>query len=101
MANSKKIKELLQLWETTASNQLTCEKQSIRLPVENAAKLQALAEMYPQRSVAEIITDLLSATLDDAESSMSHASDKLKRLQVFCLGFIPKRIHLCQRALLW
>lgn len=101
IVNSKKIKELLQLWETTASNQLTREEQSIRLPVEDAAKLQALAEMYPQRSVAEIITDLLSAALDDVESSMSHVNGKLKGLQAFCLGFIPKRIHLRQRALLW
>ena len=64
------------MWETTASGQLTCEQQSIRLPVEDAAKLQALAEMYPRRSVTEIITDLLSVALDDVESSMPYVSGK-------------------------
>ncbi|WP_420814600.1 type 1 pili tip component [Oceanicoccus sagamiensis] len=74
--SSMKVKELLQLWETTASGQLTREEQSIRLPVEDAAKLQALAEMYPRRSVTEIVTDLLSAALDDVESSMPYVSGK-------------------------
>ena len=74
--SSIKVKELLQLWETTASGQLTREEHSIRLPVEDAAKLQALAEMYPRRSVTDIITDLLSAALDDVESSMPYISGK-------------------------
>ncbi|MGK0500110.1 MAG: putative DNA-binding protein [Oceanicoccus sp.] len=66
------IQQLLQLWETTASGQLTEEHYSIRLPVEDAAKLQALAELYPRRAITEIVTDLLSAALNDVESHMPY-----------------------------
>ena len=40
--------------------------------IEDAAKLQALAEMYPRRALADIITDLLSAALRDLESSLPY-----------------------------
>ena len=67
-----KVQELLSLWEQTASGKLTKEHYSIRLPIEDAAKLQALADMYPRRSVTDIITDLLSAALNDVESSLPY-----------------------------
>lgn len=67
-----KVRELLSLWERTANGDLTDEAFTVRLPVEDAAKIQALAEMYPRRSVSEIITDLLSAALTDLESSLPY-----------------------------
>lgn len=67
-----KIQELLSLWEKTANGSLTPEEFTIRLPIEDAAKLQALAEMYPRRALADIITDLLSAALRDLESSLPY-----------------------------
>ena len=67
-----KVQELLCLWEKTASGKLTREQYSIHLPIEDAAKLQALADMYPRRSITDIITDLLSAALNDVESSLPY-----------------------------
>lgn len=67
-----KVKDLLCLWEKTANGKLTHEQFNIRLPIEDAAKLQALAEMYPRRSINDIITDLLSAALEDVESSLPY-----------------------------
>lgn len=67
-----KVKELLCLWEQTANGDLTAEHYSIRLPIEDAAKLQALADLYPRRSVSDIITDLLSAALNEVESSLPY-----------------------------
>ncbi|MFA7552956.1 MAG: type 1 pili tip component [Spongiibacteraceae bacterium] len=67
-----KVTELLTLWEHTASSQLTQEEFNIRLPVEDAAKLHALADMYPRRSMTDILTDLLSAVLTDVESSLPY-----------------------------
>jgi len=66
------IQELIKLWETHASGALTQEEFSIRLPIEDAAKLKALAEMYPRRSITDIITDLLSSSLENIESSMPY-----------------------------
>lgn len=67
-----KVAELLELWEQSASGALSDEEFSIRLPVEDAAKLKALAELYPRRSVTELITDLLSAALNEVESSLPY-----------------------------
>ena len=66
------IKSLITLWESTASGKLTDEKFTVQLPLEDAAKLYALAEIYPRRSINEIITDLLSASLDDVESQLPY-----------------------------
>lgn len=67
-----KVNELLRLWEKTASGELTQEMYSIRLPIQDAAKLNALADMYPRRTVTNILTDLLSAALRDVESSLPY-----------------------------
>lgn len=67
-----KVRELLSMWENTARGDLTPERFSVRLPVEDAARIRALAEMYPRRSVEEIITDLLSAALLELESSLPY-----------------------------
>ena len=67
-----KIDELLRLWEENANSKLSCEKYAIRLPLDDAAKLQALAEIYPRRSIDEIISELLSAALHDVEQSLPY-----------------------------
>lgn len=67
-----KIHELLRLWEKTANGELTREEYNIRLPLVDAAKLQALAEIYPRRSIEEILSDLLSAALSDVETSLPY-----------------------------
>ena len=66
------IQQLLHLWETTASGELTQEVFSVRLPVESAAKLHALAEMYPRRQITELITDLMAAALNDVETCLPY-----------------------------
>jgi hypothetical protein len=76
-----KIKELLSRWTETANGALTQEIYEVRLPVEDAAKLQALAEMFPRRNVTDIITELLSASLNEMESSLPYVSgDKVVAL---------------------
>ena len=67
-----KVHELLSTWEKTSRGGLTPEEFTVRLPVEDAAKILALAEMYPRRTVPEIITDLLSAALHELESSLPY-----------------------------
>lgn len=67
-----KVHELLAMWEQTSRGRLTPEEFTVRLPVEDAARILALAEMYPRRSVSEIITDLLAAALDELETSLPY-----------------------------
>jgi hypothetical protein len=67
-----KVSELMQLWEKTASGALASSTYTVRLPLEDAAKLAALCEMYPKRSTENFITDLLSAALSELESGMPY-----------------------------
>jgi hypothetical protein len=67
-----RVKELVETWEKTASGELTHTTYMVQLPVEDAARLSALAEMYPKRTVEQLITDLLGAALQDLESGMPY-----------------------------
>lgn len=69
-----KVKDLLTLWDQTASGDLTAETYQIRLPVEDAARLAALVEMFPRRTQEQLLTDLLSAALSDLESRMPYVT---------------------------
>jgi len=67
-----KIKALAECWEQQAKATLTTDEYSFRLPLEDAAKIDALAEMYPKRSKSEILSELLSAALDELETSFPY-----------------------------
>ena len=67
-----KVRELLSLWEQTASGTLTEDSYEVRLSIKDAARLHALAELYPRRNVEELITDLMTAALDEMESVMPY-----------------------------
>jgi hypothetical protein len=66
------VKELLECWESTAASPMSEEAFSIRLPVEDVARVRALADMYPRRVIDEIISELLSAALNDVESHLPY-----------------------------
>ena len=66
------IHPLLQFWEKSFGGALTEEEYRLRLPVEDAAKIDALVEMYPKRSKERIITDLLSAALEDVIAGLPY-----------------------------
>ena len=44
-----KIRELTQTWEKTAKGRVTRNSYSVHLSLEDAARLEALHEMYPKR----------------------------------------------------
>ncbi len=64
--------ELLGYWEKTASGELTSNDYTVKLPVEVAAKLEALAQMYPKKTREQLIADLLASALYELESSMPY-----------------------------
>ena len=63
---------LLRFWESSFSGSLTEEEYLLRLPVEDAAKIEALVEMYPKRTRERIITDLISAALDEVVAGLPY-----------------------------
>ncbi len=50
----------------------TVEAYPVRLPLDDAARLHALAELFPGRSVELIITDLVHAALDEIVAAMPY-----------------------------
>lgn len=67
-----KIKELVHEWESTATGRMSADQYSIPLDVESAARLAALAEMYPKRSPEELLGELVGAALEGIETSFPY-----------------------------
>lgn len=67
-----KFKPLLDRWKKEAAPALTAEHYSIRLPLDDASRLHALAELFPGRKMEEIITDLLHTALDEIGAAMPY-----------------------------
>src|SRR5690606_3468334 len=70
--STMKPAELIAHWNKTTSGELTAHSYAINLPLEDAAKIQALALMYPKRTQEQLITDLLAAALYELEESMPY-----------------------------
>jgi len=63
---------LIKKWQDTAGSSLTAEESKIRLPARDAARTAALSKMYPRRSEAELISELLTAVLVELEAAMPY-----------------------------
>jgi len=74
------LKSLLDAWAAAEAPARTSETYDIRLSVEDAAKIHALADLFPGIGHERIITDLLSAAVDQAEAAIPYeAGDKVIR----------------------
>jgi hypothetical protein len=67
-----RIRELLQHWQGTNQPTMTAETYAIHLPVEDAARVHALAEMYPGVNEEDILRDLVAAALAELEAVMPY-----------------------------
>lgn len=68
----KNFASLIRAWEESAAGHLTVREYRMRLPLRDAARIAALAEMYPRRGETELISELLSAALDELEAAMPY-----------------------------
>ena len=69
-------KDLVKVWDAPDNSKLTPKQLSIRLPIQVAAKISALCDLYPRRTKTEIIGDLLSTALDLLEADLPHANGR-------------------------
>ncbi|MFT5658701.1 MAG: hypothetical protein ACI9KN_001982 [Gammaproteobacteria bacterium] len=67
-----KLKDLINHWEISGDGPLTKETYVVHLPVEDAAKIKALVEMFPGRTQDQIITELLTSALDGIEEDFPY-----------------------------
>ena len=56
--------DLVHRWHEEPKYPLTPKQISIRLPIDIAAKVSALCEIYPGRTKTEIIADLVASSVD-------------------------------------
>ncbi len=66
------FKTLLESWQQTAAAPRAATEYAVRLPLDDAARLNALAEMFPGRTREHLITDLLSAALQEIGACMPY-----------------------------
>jgi hypothetical protein len=67
-----KFKPLLEHWKKDPPPPRTAREYAVRLPLDDAARLHALTELFPGRSVEELVTDLLHAGLDEIAAAMPY-----------------------------
>ncbi|MGH8354258.1 MAG: pilin assembly protein [Pseudomonas sp.] len=72
-----KIRELIRHWEQNAKGRLTRSRYQIPLDLESAARLAALAEMYPKRSPEDLLGELIGAALEELEASLPYVKGSL------------------------
>jgi len=66
------FKELLDTWSAEARPVKTAREYAVRLPLDDAAKIHALAELFPGHTEEDLITDLINAALREVETSMPY-----------------------------
>jgi hypothetical protein len=70
------IKELLESWREHAAAPRTARTWAVRLPLDDAARLAALAQMFPGRSAEQLITELLGKALKELVAAMPYVAGK-------------------------
>src|ERR1700727_2696173 len=68
------FKVLLENWRATAAQPRTATEYAVRLPLDDAARLQALMEMFPGRTPEQLITDLLGVALQEVAAAMPYVA---------------------------
>jgi hypothetical protein len=70
------FRELLNSWRESAAAPRAPKFYEVRLPVDDAARLAALAEMFPGRAPEQLITELLGVALQQVAAAMPYVAGK-------------------------
>ena len=71
-----RFKELLESWRDGDAGARTASEYSVRLTIDDAARLQALVDLFPGRTREQLITDLLGAALQEVAAAMPYEPGK-------------------------
>jgi hypothetical protein len=70
------FKQLLESWRGSAAAPRTARAYAVRLPLDDAAQLAALADMFPGRAPEQLITELLRVALKEVAAAMPYVAGK-------------------------
>ena len=71
-----KISQLMDHWQKEYGGKLTDEQYGIQLSIEDAARLQALCEMFPKHDRDNMLRDLISAGLNELTDKFPYIQGK-------------------------
>ena len=66
------IKQLLDVWESSSHGQEAPINIMVNLPLDEAARILALNELYPERTTEQIFIELLTVALDELEEAFPY-----------------------------
>ena len=67
-----KFKALLEHWKKEEAPARTAKEYAVRLTLDDTARLQALAALFPGQRVEDLVTDLLHAALEEITAAMPY-----------------------------
>ena len=98
------FKELLDSWRENAAAARAPKVCEVHLPVDDAARLAALAEMFPGRAPEQLITELLGVALQEVAAAMPYiagqrviSTDEQGDPVYEDVGLTPRFIELARR----
>ena len=97
------VKELVNEWASTARIEHSVMNVGLHLPLELNARLMALEDMYPGRTMEQLMLDLLSAAVDELEETLPYqpgnkviAEDEYGDPMYQDVGLTPRFLELTQ-----
>jgi hypothetical protein len=98
------LDKLVEIWQTEAVGDLTDEEYKVRLTIEDAARLEALAELFPRRTREQLISELMSVVLHEivgrfhyvkGSKVITHDEDGIPEFED--VGYTPRYLKLVKK----
>jgi len=71
-----RVKQLLNEWALESQTRPRVKSVAVKLTIHDSARIRALAEIYPGRSEDQILSELLTAILDEVEEALPYIPGK-------------------------
>jgi hypothetical protein len=99
-----RFKALLDSWQDAAAGTRTAQEYAVRLTLDDAARLHALAEIFPGRTAEQLITELLGVALQEVAACIPYipgqkviANDEQGDPLYEDVGLTPRLVALTRR----
>ncbi len=71
-----RMKQLIKAWEADSRSEPAVNEITVKLTSRDYARVRALAEVFPGRTEAQLVGELLSTALDEVEEALPYVPGK-------------------------